>query len=533
MKECIGILFFCFALLGNVSSTYAINTEMAALYNELRQPNIDATKIADVENITFQRDVASFHLEKGTIYFFKPVSISETIHVTGAIFIGDGTFSFTPPTKIEKEQLARFYKEESFEQTFNILFLRFADTTFSELKKHITFRSSSIPGRISNEINYCQKYTLEKRNEDIVYNILFSLDRNPKNGYFYAHISERNKDPVFFIYAPFNREEVYFEKRFSRLNYIRETVNQFHEKEDYEKPSDANTGRTYFAVPNHYKITVTIESNGDFSATSNVTIDVNTNQLIMMNFGLAPKLKIDEIHDSKGSTLSFIKEDDSGELIIFFDKPLKKGDRETISVSYHGDVLERFFGNFYIKSAVTWYPRYARTNRATFDLTFKTPEQYEFVCIGKKIEDKKEGKYITTKWLQETPVLFASFNLGPFKTYNINIKGAPPITVLMSDVGHRELALYLLKEHGIASGKNMEKQVGADIANSIQLFNTLFGPFPYERLYVTESPFPGGISFPGLLHLSWANFQTTDKWGNSEMLRAHEVAHQWWGNTVG
>ena len=115
MKKCIGMLFFCLALLGNSSSTYGANSEMVTLYNELKNVEVDPNRTASVENIDIHRDVATFHLEKGTIYFFKPASISENIHVTGAIFIGDGSFSFTPPTKIEREQLARFYKEESFD----------------------------------------------------------------------------------------------------------------------------------------------------------------------------------------------------------------------------------------------------------------------------------------------------------------------------------------------------------------------------------------------------------------------------------
>lgn len=522
------MILFCY-----FTSTYGVNNEIVTYYNELKHPVIDTTRIAEVKDVIINRDVAKFHLEKGNIYFFTPVSAFGSNYVTGALFLGEGTFSFTPPTTIERQQLARFYKKETFKQDFNVLLLRFADSTFIELEEQIAVHTSPIHKGIEGEIEYCERYIYEERNEDIIYNLLFSLNRNPKNGFFYAHISEVNKDPVFFIYNPFQREEIQFEKRFSQLNYIREPINQFHKNEDYEKTTDFDKGREYFAVPSHYQIDVVIKSNGDFSATSNITIDVNTDQLIMMNFGLAPKLKVDEVSDSKGSALSFIKGDKSDELIIFLDKPLNKGDRETISISYHGDVLERIHGDFFIKSNVLWYPRYAIMNRATYDLTFKTPKQYEFVSIGRKIEDKMEEKYKLTRWLQETPVLFASFNLGLFKTYNINIKGSPPITILMSEVGHRELALYLLEEYGIASGKNMEKQVGADIANSMQLFNNLFGPFPYERLYVTETPFPHGISFPGLLHLSWSTFQVTDEWGNSEMFRAHEVAHQWWGNAVG
>jgi aminopeptidase N len=50
---------------------------------------------------------------------------------------------------------------------------------------------------------------------------------------------------------------------------------------------------------------------------------------------------------------------------------------------------------------------------------------------------------------------------------------------------------------------------------------------------VTEIPYAHGESFPGLLHLSWTTFESGDSYGYSEVFRAHEVAHQWWGVTVG
>jgi aminopeptidase N len=35
-----------------------------------------------------------------------------------------------------------------------------------------------------------------------------------------------------------------------------------------------------------------------------------------------------------------------------------------------------------------------------------------------------------------------------------------------------------------------------------------------------------------MIALDWSTFQATDPWGTDEVLRAHEVAHQWWGIQV-
>ena len=61
-------------------------------------------------------------------------------------------------------------------------------------------------------------------------------------------------------------------------------------------------------------------------------------------------------------------------------------------------------------------------------------------------------------------------------------------------------------------------------------YERLFGPYPYERLTVAEIPlFPGGYGSTSLVML------TSASWDAKHMphrFLAHEIAHQWWGNSV-
>jgi len=537
MKQWRVLMVFCTFILFLSVSVYATNTEMETLYNELRQLDFDTTRIAEVKDITFHRDIANFYLEEGTIYFLKPISFNGKDYVTGALFIGDGTFSFRPPTRIEREQLARFYKKElsenlTFEKEFNVLSLRFADTTFTELEKKLTFHTGSIKQNVMDELDNCNNYIFEERNIDIFPHLIGSLTSALGDGYFYAHIGERDREPVFFTCNPYFVEEIEFAKRLSKLNYVQETINQFHKRKDYVDRINLEEESKDCINIKDYQMDARIETGGDFSAKVNIGFDVVKNRVDVIVLIIAPKLKIDKVLDDNGTPLSFIKEDKSAELIIFPERSLTKGEKVNIFISYNGDVVENIYGNFYIKSPGLWYPRYGWLSRTSYDLTFKTPKQYEFVSIGKKVEDRKEGNYRITRWVQETPIQSASFNIGLFKTYDINLKGIPPITVLMSEVGRIEIAHYLASK-GISIGKHMEKQVGADIANSIQLFQHLFGPYPCEKIYVSQIPYTYGEAFPGFIHLPWDNFQISEIWGEEEIFRAHEVAHQWWGVTVG
>jgi hypothetical protein len=160
-----------------LSAKQPVCADPTLLYEKLKQSTVDPSKIAVVNDVVFHRDVGNFHLHQGEIFFFQPVSVSGTPRVTGAIFVGQGSFSFTPPTQIEREQLARFYKEESFEQEYKVLFLRFADSTFRELDLKLSLGPGAVPKEVDKEKAYCEKYILDELNEDIVFSLLDDLVR--------------------------------------------------------------------------------------------------------------------------------------------------------------------------------------------------------------------------------------------------------------------------------------------------------------------------------------------------------------------
>jgi aminopeptidase N len=75
-------------------------------------------------------------------------------------------------------------------------------------------------------------------------------------------------------------------------------------------------------------------------------------------------------------------------------------------------------------------------------------------------------------------------------------------------------------------------------------FETLFGPFPYPRLAISQIPGDFGQGWPELVYLPTYAFlptSVTSQLGpraESSSLEdrtslAHEIAHQWWGNEVG
>ncbi len=89
---------------------------------------------------------------------------------------------------------------------------------------------------------------------------------------------------------------------------------------------------------------------------------------------------------------------------------------------------------------------------------------------------------------------------------------------------------YYLLDHAGAG------QAALDIAaESLRLFVSLFGPYPYDSLTVAENAFFGGMEYSGLITVTDYAYAIYPG-GAPSLLHAlisHEVAHMWWYGAVG
>jgi len=100
------------------------------IYQQLRNVGLSG-EVAAVNNLVLQRDAGTFTLRSGSIHFLAAVNGK----VTGAVFVGDGSFTLTPPLAMEKRSLELLTKGQPFSEDFSQLVLRFGDGTYEEIKK--------------------------------------------------------------------------------------------------------------------------------------------------------------------------------------------------------------------------------------------------------------------------------------------------------------------------------------------------------------------------------------------------------------
>src|SRR5437762_11409397 len=137
---------------------------------------------------------------------------------------------------------------------------------------------------------------------------------------------------------------------------------------------------------------------------------------------------------------------------------------------------------------------------------------------GKAKKKPTTGK--TSVWIVDKPVKMVTFSTATrFEEVPIEVKGIPRILAFGPDYQF--------------SNTTKMRNVAADVANSMQFYQLLFDDkLAGDTMYVTSIAGSHGQAFDGFLHLSEFTFAEEHP-GASELFRAHEVAHQWWGHKIG
>ncbi|HEY8257793.1 MAG TPA: hypothetical protein VIG08_09060 [Gemmatimonadales bacterium] len=446
------------------------------------------------------------------------------------MFRGQGVFSFTPPTPIEQDRVARFEKVRFLEAPFTDLVFLFADTTAAQLQRAISFTRGDVPGEVRGKIKDALDYLADDDSQTFDPDLMSAFLNGDTASLFYAHVWRSSGSPLMYMVNPSEVEGVSLRNKISAHGIGRrsEVVCRFPRMGQPRDPS-ATGDRTRQADVQSYNIESSLPPTGvgelGFSATARLEIVSDTTVGPWVVFELFDKLKVDSARWEDGGAATIQRGKDSPLLWVRLDRQLRPGDLRVLLLSYHGDLIDRYGDFFDIKSSAAWYPRSLEgRSLAKFDLTFNTSATYALASVGNRVDSTSSGRSVRTRWVSQGPIRNASFNLGLFKSYEVREDGVPPVTVMISEEGHKKLARVYVQQ------RKMREKVGADVSKSLKFFQDVYGPAPVNHFYATEIPDFHGEAFPGMVHLSWVTFQNTSDEGDDELFRAHEVAHQWWAS---
>lgn len=510
-------------------STSAVSYD--ARFDELQSLSPIAAQVADVHGLALRRDVGEWTLKAGTLYALSPVG-SRTVAV---LFTGTGQFKFTPPSLTERNRLMRFERTPQLDVAFTDLFLLFADSTFTELSRQAVFKPADVPGAVRRHVKDGLEVLLDADSRSFDPDLMGAFLNGESSDLFFARIERVNQGSLMFMINPNEVEAVRLFSHMPRASSTTasETICRF-------PRAGATAGsvgdRIRQTEVRRYAIETTLRQTGvgvdlSFVATAKMELGPTDPAGGWTSFRLFSRLKVDSARWSATEQATVFRGKDAHLLWVKL-PPRPDGAPLTLVIHYHGDLIDRYGNFFYIKSSSAWYPLPLDGRApALFDLTFHSPSYYLLASVADRVDSSTTGQVTTTRWVSPKPMRNASFNLGIFKGYRIAQAGIPPVTVMVSEEGHRALGQSAANAGAVDDfGQgHMGEVVGADVVHSIEFFQHVYGPLPVKELYATEIPYYHGEAFPGMIDLSWVTFHHTDPHGEDQVFRAHEVAHQWWG----
>lgn len=554
-------------------ATGSQKSNLDPVYQSLRQlAKLDtdfAGSYATVNNLKLKRDAATFTLKTGEIYFLAPVEN----RYTGAVFIGSGEMSMTPPTQAEKNSIRIFTEQDGIVEQFSSLVLRFTDKTYEEVKAspNATMKTAGPATNQARELYRSNMDLLRKRLRDNRELRTLQDIYNPKQeGYFNAFINGSRFNKLVYVFDPFGvpgaiPEEV------ALYSYGESDGGMwaaFHREDEFAKGTASSSEDRRIIDITQHDIDAAIKG-AHLTVTDRVTFKNLIPGTRVVPFNLYGALRVTSVQDAEGMNLNFIQEskDEDSDFGVILSKPLEAGQTHHLVISFDGDgaLRDSGGGNFILTQRSTWYPANANTlfgeDRAIYNMTFRYPKQYTFVGTGAPVEpDSRDGDIAVAKWSSgKTELAVAGFNYGRFKRkevvdkdsgYNVefyaNVEVPDELKAIQRNIEQAESqGVRSMTTLSSISTTAMADPAIADAQNSMRIYNIFFGKLPYTRIAMTQQPAAGfGQAWPTLVFMPYLAYidttQRTQLLGTQggtdtfwRYVAPHEVAHQWWGHIIG
>lgn len=529
------------------------------IYRALRDGKLAESYTA--ENIALERDAATVTFKSGELSFLAPVLGRQAV----ALFTGRGQFHLKPAPATESARL------------------QFTDGTVDEVRQ----QAKTGPVSPKNEAELRKfRAQLRSRTEtprssleaemfgasipNLDAQVLTELYNPAQAGSFMVLLHGRKHPQLRFLLRPqgaipgFGPEEVALVNmdpggQQDGIWYLA------HSLPEIRANAASSSEEKRLIAPEHYRMDVRVGRHDRLAAKTSLRFKALRDGDRVVHLNLLPNLRVSRA-SLDGAPMGYIQEGakQDGALYLILSQPTVKDSVYTAEMEYEGDkvIFKEGEGNYSVEARENWYPSASIfRDWATYDITFHSPRKLTLVSVGKLTGERRDGGEVVTEWRTDQPLPVAGFNYGNFKKKERADEASKYSVEAYATTEPPDFLKYFTRtiEMGPHVGdivnpagmmftpSAMAEHVLVDALDSVRLFTQWYGPAPFGRLAVTQQPaFNFGQSWPTLIYLPVSAFlDSTQRWqllGRNtfrfskefiNVLTAHEVSHQWWGDAVG
>jgi len=554
---------------------WAAGPTAAETARAVKDAGLDLDQCYRVRDLSLYKEDIKLYFNDGYLIFSKPVAGDRIAAVFSAnVEGGDGEVILLPPQRGERQSLTRFTGSPNLNEHFSRALLVFTGDSGRELLESIEKGS----GRKAPEM----ALLLAEQWRPVVSNILDSfapriagdlLSPDRTDGLLLIALAGKTLGNFDVIYDPTASEQILAGQLMEHdQRVVYDVWTRFAAR--HFRAGSAVPAEPPFALT-QFRIEASLDENLRLRAVTRATLKVGSQPLRTFVFDVSraeqiTAARIDgapaELLISESTRSRALRADENDSFLVAAPDLLAPGSVHQVEFQHEGALITSSGNGVYsVGARSSWYPR-SGSAFADYDLVFRYPRRLTLVTPGDIVSDTTDGDWRITERRTPAPIRVAGFNLGNYEKSSVTAAGltvdvygnrsldpalqpAPRSTTItrVVPVGPRipprEELTTILQNAQPPDPLARLNTVAADVSACFQYFTGLFGPPPLKTL--TVSPIPGtfGQGFPGLVYLSTLSYldprerpaearNATLQTFFSDLIVAHEVAHQWWGNIV-
>jgi hypothetical protein len=516
----------------------------SVLLAQVTAPVLDVAGAVALRDVELTLGPGRFHVDGGMLF---PARLEDgrTIEL---VFVGQARFLLAAPDSIEASQLELFTGESALDAPIEeAVIVLPPDRAGAELRRSPPPREvrPELAAR-ARDIHARWLASAERKHVDVpavalagllgdaAYGDYFTLwGRSWELGSFVFHLDPEDPEPVTLAsFEPLDlggwdrhrlRRQIRVQQRKGRWLGVRfEDLGAWDVWMSSRTAPDAAARGPAFE-PRHYELDVTIgRDERRLAGKARVRVTARDDGRRLARFELMPDLVVSAMRDGDGHDLHFFR---SGtEVLAVLPRPTVAGEEQVIEIDWAGHGLAWVDRRTWdLLDTSNWHPHCGELDRATYDVTLRWPRKHHLVASGTLVAHGSQGGMVWERRRIDLPSMAFTFALGRYH-------------VERQQVGDVALEVAFDRTTSFPQTDAMRQAIVDRLADALGYYEEAFGPYPLSELKVVTVDRDYSQSFLGFIALANGVLRYVGPDGDPwlrDLVIAHELAHQWWGNHVG